>query len=515
MASQAGLGILHRGGNAVDAAVATALATAVVMPEMCGFGGDAFVVYGEPSGQVHALVGSGALPQSYDESRLVSTDPDRLPLRGAQSMAVPGALDAYQTLHQRFGRLSWADVTYPALGLARDGFLVDSSLARELLTNQLDLVKDPAVRHRFFPKDRPLAEGELLRQPELSEFLESVLEFGRASLYQGPMAEALSGTVRAAGGFLGVEDLETHHSRWERPLALAVGDYTVWASPLPSAGVILLEALALMARGEVDAQWRNRSETVHRVIEALRWSFYDRRVRLGDPDYVDFLAETLLEPTHLDRRLAQVHRSKAKIPFSPQESSSGGDTTSLAVVDGDGGAVSLIHSLGLAFGSQVYVKRGGFFLNNRAGRSFNRIPGHPNQARPGKRPMHTLNTYLVQQNAKTVVVGNTPGGDGQPQWNLTILMDLLWGGQSPAQAVALPRLTVMPGTDTHTLEDPERVVLESRFSPNVWSDLQARGHVVELAGPYGGGGSAQVIRRTDNGFVGASDPRGIGQTLGF
>jgi len=515
MASQAGLEVLHRGGNAVDAAVATALATAVVMPNMCGFGGDVYALYSEPGGQVFALVGSGALPLSYDEARLTSTMADRLPLRGPQSVAVPGALDAYQTMHDRFGRLSWADVIYPALGLARDGFLVDSVLAQDLLDNQTALGRDASVRERFFSDGRPLSEGALLCQPELAELLEAVLESGRSVLYQGPMAEAISRTVKAGGGFLGREDLEAHRSRWERPLALNIDRYTVWASPLPSAGVVLLEALAMVERGGFDSDWRNQPERVHRVIEALRWSFYDRRARLGDPDFVDFLAETLIEPTHIDRRLAYLGGHKAKLPFSAQDPVSEGDTTSLVAVDGDGGAVSLIHSLGLAFGSGVYVPAGGFFLNNRAGRSFNRIPGHPNQALPGKRPMHTLNTYLVQEHGKTLIVGNTPGGDGQPQWNLTILMDLLWGGQSPREALARPRLTVLPGTDMHTLAESERVVLESRFSPKVWSDLAQRGHAIQVIGPYAGGGSAQVIRRVNEGFLGASDPRGIGQTLGF
>ncbi len=515
MASQAGLAVLHLGGNAVDAAVASALVTAVVMPQMCGLGGDCFVLYSDPSGTVHSIVGSGALPLSFPESLLHATSKALLPLRGGASVAVPGALDAYQLLHQRFGRLTWADVVYPAVSLARDGFAVDVGLSQDLRDNQEELMQDGAAAARFFPQDRPLAPGEILVQPELAEWLKEILEAGSSCFYQGPMAEAVAQAVHAAGGFLSADDLKAYRAQTEPPLAMEVGGFTVFASPLPSAGIILLEALAIVGRGGFSADWREDPEKVHQVIEALRWSFYDRRARLGDPDFTSFRAETLIDPMHIDRRWAKIGWQKANLPMEPQDLAPEGDTTSLVAVDQDGGSVSLIHSLGLAFGSQVYVSRGGFFLNNRAGRSFNLIPGHPNQALPGKRPMHTLNTYLVQESGRTLLVGNTPGGDGQPQWNLTILMDLLWGGRSPAEAVAMPRLTVLPATDAHTLNDREQVQVESRFSPRVWNELGRRGHVVQVIGPYAGGGSVQVIRRVGEGLVGASDPRASGQTIGF
>lgn len=177
--------------------------------------------------------------------------------------------------------------------------------------------------------------------------------------------------------------------------------------------------------------------------------------------------------------------------------------------------VSFIHSLALSFGSYVFVPERGFFLNNRAGRSFNRIVGHPNQATPGKRPMHTLNTYMVTYGDQFYLAGNTPGGDGQPQWNLMILLDLLQAQALPHEAVSAPRLTIGPATDAHTLSQQSYVVLESRFAPHVIDDLRKRGHNVRVIGPLSGGGSAQVIMRRLGNWVGASDPRGIGQTLGY
>jgi gamma-glutamyltranspeptidase/glutathione hydrolase len=175
----------------------------------------------------------------------------------------------------------------------------------------------------------------------------------------------------------------------------------------------------------------------------------------------------------------------------------------------------LIHSLALAFGSGVFVKEGGFFLNNRAGRSFNRLPGHPNQAVPGKRPMHTLVPWMVMRGDEPVIAGNTMGGDGQPQWNLMLLLDLLCGQNLPGEAVSLPRLTVMPATDAHTLTQPTVVSLEARFSPEVLGDLERRGHRIKVVGPWAGGGSLQVVQRLKGGWAGASDPRGGGQTQGL
>ncbi len=517
LASQAGLCVLNRGGNSVDAALAMAFAAIVVLPGQCGAGGDAYALYSAPDGSVTAVMGSGALPATYTEDRLHTVQDRLLPLRGAQSVTVPGAVGAYLTLHRRFGRLGLPEVMAAAIRLACDGFLVDDALAASLALYAEALTADPALQERFYPAGTPLGIGDVLRQPELANLLRTLAAGDADAFYRGAVARAIERRVAAGGGFLTQADLARHSTRVERPLTHRVGAYTVMVPPPPSSGVVLLEALALLAGDSWDYAWRSRPEAVHRMIEALRWSFYDLRRDLGDPDFEGNPASNLLAADHLERRRSAIREDRSPLPepFDGGISIMDGDTASLVAADAEGGAVGLIHSLGLEFGSLVYVAEGGFFLNNRGGRSFNRVNGHPNQALPKKRPLQASHTYVVQTEGQTVVVGNTPGGDGQAQWNLSILTDLLWAGRTPHEAVSLPRLTISPGADAHSLGESERVVLESRFSSRIWAELGRRGHQVRVVGPFEGGGAAHVLQRRPTGWVGASDPRGMGQTLGF
>lgn len=502
--------IMIRGGNAVDAAVAMAWATGVLMPDMCGPGGEAFCLIRQNEEPVRAYLGSGPLPAGFS---LEDLPPDSLvlPLRGGASVSVPGAVDLYYQIHQRYGRLSWPDVMGPAVRLAEQGFPVDTRLYQSLDEYQRVIQDNPAVRRRFYPDGRPLKVGQTLIQPELAETLKTIRQYGPDPFYAGAIAERVSAAVIEAGGYLTARDLSGYETEIADPVHVRFQDFEVYQTPLPSAGVVMLEALKILQDDPWSADWREQPELVHRMIEALRLAFRDRRGLLGDPRFHAVDPATLLSDAWIDERRQMIGHHALSIPTHL----TAGDTTSFVAIDESGLHVSFIHSLALAFGSGVYVPDTGFFLNNRSGRSFNRIPGHPNEARPGKRPMHTLNTWLVTRKNQTVLLGNTPGGDGQPQWNLSVLLDLLAGGRTPGEAVALPRLQVAPATDAHTLHEPSRVLLESRFSPQVAEELQRRGHDIQVIGPWDSGGTVQVIQVMDGVFQGASDPRGIGQTQGY
>ena len=500
--------MLWRGGNAVDAVIAMAFATGVLMPDMAGLGGEAFVLYHAANRDITAYLGSGRLPQGFDGSRLPPSL--TLPLHQGASISVPGAVDLYWRLHQSGGRLPWADVVGPAYRLADEGFPVDSRLAASLhdmagLQNQA-----PSCQHIFFPDGHPLKEGMLLRQPELAKTLNIIKEQGRDGFYRGDLAHYMVEAAAKSGGFLDYSDLNAQETEITTPLSFSFGPYTIYQTPPPSQGIVMLEALAILG-SNFPPDWRRDGAKVHQVIEALRWAFYDRREYLGDPPWHHFDPYQLLTEEWINKRRAGIGYRASRIATALTH----GDTTSFVAADAQGHVVSFIHSLGLPFGSHVYVPQGGFFLNNRAGRSFNRITGHPNQAIPGKRPMHTLNTFLVARDDHFYLAGNTPGGDGQPQWNLTILLDLLQAQCLPHEAVSAPRLSIGPATDAHTLGEKPHVLMESRFTPGVIDNLQQRGHDVRVIGPLQGGGSAQIIMRTRGNWVGASDPRGIGQTLGF
>lgn len=509
LASQAGMEVMSAGGNAVDAAVAMAFATSVLMPDMCGLGGEAFCLVKYQTDKPRAFLGSGVLPRAYDPAQLEAGL--TLPVQGPQSISVPGAVELYERLHRRFGRLDWGSVMGPALRLAKDGFPCDRRLYESLVESQPLIAGDPAVARRFYPDGKPLEEGRLVRSDALYQTLLAIRDRGAREFYHGKTAEAIAGTVQSRGGFLSLADLQQHTGEEADPLAISWHGYEIYETPLPTPGVVVLEALAMLEKDPFGPDWRESPELVHRVIEALRLAFQDRRDHLGDPRLVAASAEQLLERSWIERRERLIGPRALTIPTTFQE----GDTTSFVAADDTGLTISFIHSLALQFGSGVYVEDGGFFLNNRSGRSFNRIPGHPNEAQPGKRPMHTLNTYLVAKNGRTVLAGNTPGGDGQPQWNVAALLDMLIGGRAPHQAAALPRMKIVPGTDVHTLSQKTVVSMESRFSPEVRADLAERGHTINVVGPFAGDGNVQLIAIKPEGFQGASDPRELGQTLGY
>ena len=509
LASQVGMEMMTHGGNAVDATVAMAYATAVLMPDMCGLGGEAFSLIRRGDGAVRAFLGSGVLPKSFD---LTALGPGlTLPLRGAKSVSVPGSVELYERIHRQYGHLPWRDVVQPAVRLAEDGFLCDRRLAESLIECQSFLEADAHVLRRFYPAGRPLAEGDLVLSKELAKTLKILQQDGASAFYEGDIAQAIVGAIESQDGYLSLSDMKNHRGEEADPLHIRWHGYDLYQTPLPTPGVVLLEALRLLEDDDFGPDWRESPELVHRVIEALRLAFQDRRNFLGDPWFGASRAEELLSDAWISQRRHLIGSDALDIPTHLQS----GDTTSFVAVDDTGLSVSFIHSLALAFGSGVYVPEGGFFLNNRSGRSFNRIAGHPNEAVPGKRPMHTLNTYLVTKAGKTVLVGNTPGGDGQPQWNLSVLLDRLAGGRMPHEAVSLPRMTMTPATDVHTLQETTQVHIESRFSPVVIDELTRRGHRIDVIGPYASGGNVQLIAITDEGFVGASDPRELGQTQGY
>lgn len=509
LASQAGMDMLTQGGSAIDAAIAMAWATSVLMPDMCGPGGEAFCLVKDGLHPVRSFMGSGVLPRDFDMTTL---EPGlTLPLHGGASVSVPGSVDLYARAHRALGRLAWKDVMEPAIRLAREGFPCDTRLHESLVESESLIGSDPAVRAVFYPEGRPLAEGELVRQRQLANTLERIAESGREAFYFGTLAESMVRAVGNAGGFLSLEDLLQHTGEESEPIRVPYRDYEVYQTPLPTPGVVMLEALRILEHEPYDRGWRDSGELVHKLVEALRLAFQDRRDLLGDPAYAACRPDDLLNDAWIVRRREELGPKALAIDTALKS----GDTTSFVAVDNQGMAVSFIHSLALQFGSGVYVPEGGYFLNNRSGRSFNRIEGHPNQAVPGKRPMHTLNTYLVTHEDEWVAVGNTPGGDGQPQWNLMALLDVLSAGRLPHEAVSLPRLAVAPATDAHALDAPTVVAMESRFAPAVIEDLRQRGHEVRVLGPYEAGGTAQLIIRRQDGFAGASDPRGIGQTQGY
>jgi gamma-glutamyltranspeptidase len=520
-----GVGVLARGGNAVDAAVAAALTAGVVMPEMCGIGGDIFAIVHAPgragtAGVTTAVHGSGIAPRaaSIDLMREHGDEGGtRMPYQGPLSVAVPGMLDACFSLLEHFGSRLFAEVVEPAIGYAADGFPLGPQGAAAIQDSADVLRRVPASAAVFVPADRALGVGSLLRQPDLARTLGEIATGGVDRFYRGDLAQRIAAAVNELGGALSVDDLADHATELTEPLTTTYRDYTIAATGLPSQGLILLEALNIVEHGTLDGPSLETAMGIHTLVESYKMAVADRLGYAGDPAFVDTPLATLLGKEWAARRFTGIDPARAAtdVPAAPLED---GDTTYICVVDGAGMMVSLITSLSSAFGSGVVAGNTGVTLNNRAGRGFSLEPGHPNLYAPGKKTMHTLHCYLVSgADGSPLLVGGTPGGDGQPQWNLQVLASLIDGGHDVQAAVEAPRWTSWPSTDPSTLPHPYELRVEERASAETLRELALRGHDVRRQGSWSAGGAAQLIARDPEtgALAGGSDPRAEGLAVGF
>lgn len=511
LATEAALEVLGAGGNAVDAALAAAAVTWVVLPMMCGPGGDAFALVFDPrDGEVMGVGSGGAAPLTATPEWFSERGHRLIPLSGPLSVGVPGAVGVMEELATRYGRLDFSEHFAAAIRHADRGFPVSDGLAGVFAAHLGRLAGDPESMRIF----GGVGPGRLLVQPDLARSIEAIALEGARVVYEGRLAEAIVGCVSRGGGLLTTADLAANRVDVYSPPAVDYRGTRVHATAPPSQGMIVLEELKILERFGLAELPAGGAEAIHLQVEAKKLAVEDRLAHAGDPRYVDFDLAGLLSDRHAAARagLVDPERARRSVPVAAAE----GDTTYLCVVDRDGLAVSFIHSLSLAFGAGLTVPGTGILLNDRAGRGFTLEPGHPNVLAPGKRTMSTLNCYLATRDGRALIVGGTPGGDGQVQWNLQVLSELLDHGADPQAAVEAPRWTHGPSTDPWTLGTEETLTIEDRVPAATIAGLARRGHPVQAIGPWQAGGSAQVIT-VDAGegvLRGGSDPRGGGLALG-
>ncbi|MDP2872491.1 MAG: gamma-glutamyltransferase family protein [Bacillota bacterium] len=535
LASAAGLSVLQSGGNAVDATIAAALVLNVTMPMMCGLGGDVFAIIHEAkSGRTYGINASGAAPYAATLEYYRSLGYEQMPPDGMLSVAVPGGVRAYFDIVERFGTRSLGELAQAAIRYAEQGFVLTPKLVRHFIVAETKLRQYPTSARVYLPEGRAPRAGEILRQPDLARSFRQVVAEGPDALYSGSLGERVLAYANAHGGIWRGDEWRAQATDiYEPPLGVTYRDrYEVFQTAPPSQGLIVLEELNLVEGfelgrhtaggagtgagddGESGPGPEASAETVHILVEAKKLAFADRNRYAGDPRQVDWPLATLLGKEFAARRRGAIDPARAAGLVSGAEL--GGDTTSHVCVDAQGNYVSFIHSLSNAFGCCEIAGDTGILLNNRAGRGFALEAGHPNCIAPGKKTMHTLNTYLIKRDGRPYCVGNTPGGDGQPQWNLQVITNLLDLGMSVGEAAAAPRWQGTPGTDPAGLARPVELVVESRMGPAVRARLAEMGHAVRVVGPWAGGGDAQLIRVRDGGILeGASDPRGEGVAIGI
>ena len=509
LASLVGVELLRRGGNAIDAAVGMGAALAVLEPHLSHLGGDVFLQYWDAKTKTpHALNGSGAAPSGATLDAMG----DHIPLRGIRAAAVPGAVDGWLSALQTWGSLDAGTVLAPAIALAEDGFALPAWQV-SLLQGHAELWQlFPETKNAFVPDD--LKPGATLRQPDLAQTLRDIAQNGRSAFYEGEWAERLLDLSYEEGGFFCRADLANHRSRILPPLAIDYRGVTVWGQPPPSQGHVLLEMLQIAEGFDLAAHSPESADTVHALAEAKKLAFSDRLAFMGDVPQAPLA--TLLSKDYARQQRGRIQPHAAAHRFSPgrlptdtqSPADYGSDTTSLCVVDGAGNAVSLIQSVFHAFGSGVVVPGTGVLLNNRM-TGFSLDSKSPNVLAPGKRPVHTLNTWMLGKNGGLWAVGGTPGGDVQVQTNAQIISQMVDGGRDPQQAMESPKWHVPP--------DGPELVVEDRLPLETCYDLRRRGHSLTINGPWSGTCACQVIviDPDTQARQGGSDPRADGLALGY
>ncbi len=501
LAVQSGIRVLRAGGNAVDAALATAITLAVVEPNNNGLGGDAFAQVWDGSA-LHGINGSGAAPRAWLPERFDGRK--TMPSRGGDAVTVPGAVSVWSALSERFGRLPFAQLFEDALSYAQDGFHVGPKTAFYWgLVPRLYAAFPDFVDH-FCPQGRAPAAGERFVPRGLATTLAQIAADRGESYYRGDLAQRIAAAAQAHGGALSSEDMAGHAPLWVEPLAVDFAGARLHELPPNGQGLGALIAAGVLERLDSGRFALDSADAVHLQIEASRIGIRDAFSFVADPDHLLHDPRELLAAERLDRLAAGIRLDRAdqrplQMPTSP-------DTVYLCCADADGMAVSFIQSNYRGFGSGVLVPDTGIALQNR-GEGFSLEPGHPNRVGPGKRPFHTIIPGFATRGGEALLAFGVMGGHMQHQGHLQMLERIVLRGQNPQAASDAPRW--------HVREDGT-LALESGFDPGVAADLAGRGHTVERESMEHVFGGAQIIQRLGDGaWCAGSDHRKEGHAAAF
>ncbi|HYH43849.1 MAG TPA: gamma-glutamyltransferase family protein, partial [Burkholderiales bacterium] len=383
-----GLSIMQQGGNAFDAAIAVAAAEGVLLPMKCGLGGDAFVILHAARGnETVAYNGSGVAAAGATADYYRSSGHKTMPLDGVHAVSVPGGLGVYEALWKRYGTFDWPQLWAPAIRLAEEGVAITDYISRRFADTAETLSRYTYSKAQFLPNGRAPEPGERWCAPNLAKTLRAVARGGADVFYRGEIAEKILAFLKQEGALFSADDFAQQQPVMYPPIATDYRDTTVYETAPPSQGFLVLEQLNILEGFDLDRMSPVSAERMHLLIEAKKLAFADRNRYAGDPAFVRWPLDTLISKAHAARRRAEIDPERAKAPAGALVAEHAGDTSYFAVADGDGNAISFIHSLSNAFGSCVVAGDTGVTLNNRAGRGFSLDPDHPNCIAPGRRTM--------------------------------------------------------------------------------------------------------------------------------
>ena len=497
LAASAGVRVLADGGSAFDAAVAVAAVEAVAVPPACGVGGEPFaILYHAETGAFHGVSGGGRAPLAASRDFFIERGHRFMPLEGPLAAAIPGEILVWEEIADRFGTMPLAALIEPAIGYAEDGFAISEQLAGGFAALNRKLARFPDSRDIFTRDGAPLIAGEILVQKNLARTLKAVAREGADAFYKGEIGREMARAIQAAGGLYTAEEIAAHENEWYAPpISATYRGNVVYATAPPSQGLTLLETLNILEGFDLAEMGFYTAESVHAMVEAKKLAFADRNAYAADPRFSDTPVETLTSKRFAAERRALIGDASRSYERGPLSAPVPGDgnTSYFCVADAAGNAVSFIHSLSMGFGCGFVAGNTGVLLNNRVGRGFSLVDGHPNVIEGGKRTMHTLNAYMVARGGKPHLIGGTPGGDRQIAWNAQVITNVLDHAMSAQQAVEAPRWSSAPGSDPHDVDNPFTLELEGGMNPREVAKLREMGHAVTEHPAKVFGGSAKLI----------------------
>ena len=515
LATQVALDILKNGGNAVDAAIAANAMLGLVEPTGCGIGGDIYaIIWDAETKTLHGLNGSGRSPQSLTLDYFKQQGITEIPKFGALPVSVPGTVDGWFEMHEKFGSTPMTDILAPAIQYAREGFPVSELISYYLHRSVARIGQYEGFKETYMPDGEMPDTGDIFKNPALAATYEKIAKGGRDAFYKGDIARTIDAYIKAQGGFLSYADLASHTSTWVKPVSTNYRGYDVWELPPNGQGIAALQILNIMEHYDVESMGFGSPEYVHTFVEAKKLAFADRAKFYSDMDFNDIPVERLISKQYAAerQRLINPNRAAKRVDAGINE----GDTIYLTVADKEGNMVSLIQSNFRGMGSGMTPPGLGFVLQNR-GELFALDPKHFNVYAPNKRPFQTIIPAFVTKNNVPYLSFGVMGGGAQPQMHAQVIMNMIDFGMNTQEAGDAPRI-LHSGSSQPTgseMTDGGYISLESGFAVETRRALLKKGHVLrDVSGAFGG---YQAIRYDANNkvYFGASESRKDGHAAGY
>lgn len=503
LAAAAGLEVLMKGGNAVDAAVAASAVLGVVEPFACGIGGDTFALYWDAKKQeLIGLNGSGRSAMTIDAEKLKKDEGfTTMPMTGVHTITVPGAVDAWDVLLNRYGTMPLKELLQPSIHYAREGFPVTDIIAQQWKMKKATLITDEAKRV-FLNDGKPPKSGDVFRIPDLANSLELIANEGKSVFYEGKLAKDMCECMEKLGGSLTEEDFKKHVSSWVEPISTNYKGYDVYELPPNGQGAMVLEMLNILEDYDLKALGHNSADYMHLIIEAKKAAFSDRAKYIADPDFADLPINKIISKEYAKERRKIINMEKASSMSDWEWKSS--NTSYISVADRYGNVLSFITSIYRVFASGIVPHGTGILMQNR-GELFSLEKGHFNYLEPGKRPLHTIIPAMVLKDGKPWFSFGVMGGDMQPAGHVQVLLNIIEFGMDAQEAGESPRVCHMP----------KGVALEQDIPWQERLKLIEKGHTIINDFDVFGGYQGILINQENGTFEGGSDDRKDGCAIGY